>query len=780
MNLTDGELLKQYAHEHSETAFEELVSRHIHLVYSAALRQTSDSHQAEDIAQSVFADLARKAARLTRHPSVAGWLFSAVRLAAAVARRNRLRREHRERQAVNLMMNTTETETDWTRIRPFLDDTLCELDDEDREAVLLRHFEERSFAEIGQRFGLSENAARMRVTRALEKLHSALARRGVTSTGTALVTAIAANAVDVAPAGLAGKVLREGVAAAGVGRGAISTLLFSNFTVGTALTACVVILALALRGRHRTPDPVVPAAASNNLANVSPEISTSVKDAITTAAVTNILIPHHVKYTNATTLTLKIVTADSGQPIPMVPLDSTVWVKEKWFADGFVSDRFGNCEITYPSNVTELQLVTRKDAFADTQLLWHPPKGEMIPANYLLRLDRGVTIGGRVVDADGNPVAGAEVGWNHFDNPASLAVPQSHRFGWVTAITDNDGRWTLTRIADDMIPCIYGSANHPGYVSSPMVFARDLQNQTRNEQQLQQLRNGTAVFKMGPGATVEGIVVDEAGAPIAGAEVIVGPRLDMGARKGVTTRRGTFSVHGCDPGKPLVSAQKTGYSLATVRANFAAGEKVRLTLKPGRTLRLHVVDNAGNAIAGAWIGYDNSDNLERTSSVIAPEANFDDRANSRGDVVWKDAPLGQLKFVATSAGFFRTNITIDAAVSEQTITLSPSLIIHGTVTDAATGRAIPEFQIIEGGRLNGATNPIWTPPSRFWLNFTRGTYSNSFEEPAIGVSENPGFYLKVVADGYEPSISRFIESSEGNVELNFALQAATAGAAKEE
>jgi hypothetical protein len=130
---------------------------------------------------------------------------------------------------------------------------------------------------------------------------------------------------------------------------------------------------------------------------------------------------------------------------------------------------------------------------------------------------------------------------------------------------------------------------------------------------------------------------------------------------------------------------------------------------------------------------------------------------------------------------FGTNVIIDAAASKQTITLSPSLIVHGTVMDAATGQPIPKFRIIEGGPgLNGATNPIWTLPSRFWLNFTGGTYSNSIEEPGIGGPENPGFYLKVVADGYEPSISRFIEPGEGNVELNFALQAATAAAVKEE
>jgi hypothetical protein len=85
--------------------------------------------------------------------------------------------------------------------------------------------------------------------------------------------------------------------------------------------------------------------------------------------------------------------------------------------------------------------------------------------------------------------------------------------------------------------------------------------------------------------------------------------------------------------------------VATIRANISSGEKVRLTLKHGRTLCLHVVDIGGNPIAGAWIGYDNGDNLRRTTAAVAPEADFGDRANMHGDVVWKDAPLGRLKFI---------------------------------------------------------------------------------------------------------------------------------------
>src|SRR4051812_17547708 len=96
----DAELLRRYAAEKSEAAFAELVTRHLDLVYSAALRQvTGDAHAAQDIAQVVFATLARKAATLTAHPVLEGWLYTTTHLAAAKFRRTEARRRERELEA---------------------------------------------------------------------------------------------------------------------------------------------------------------------------------------------------------------------------------------------------------------------------------------------------------------------------------------------------------------------------------------------------------------------------------------------------------------------------------------------------------------------------------------------------------------------------------------------------------------------------------------------------------------------------------------------------------
>src|SRR6185312_11630251 len=111
-------------------------------------------------------------------------------------------------------------------------------------------------------------------------------------------------------------------------------------------------------------------------------------------------------------LHLQIVAKESGRPISSASIQYTAWSGDQFQPDRqLTADRLGVCDVRYPSNTTELQLTTQIEGFADTQLLWRTPNGDVIPTNYVLKVDAAVRIGGRVIDPDGNPVAGAEVGW---------------------------------------------------------------------------------------------------------------------------------------------------------------------------------------------------------------------------------------------------------------------------------------------------------------------------------------------------------------------------------
>jgi len=202
--LTDQQLLRDYTGRRSETAFAELVRRHVDFVYSATLRMVRDTHLAEDVTQGVFVALAQNARQLTSHPVLSGWLHRTAQNLAANTVRSDVRRRAREQEAVAMNeLLAPEPEAIWKHIAPQLDAALGELNELDRDALLLRYFERKSAREMAQTLGVSDDAAQKRVSRAVERLREFLSKRGVAIGASGLVIVISTNAVQAAPAGLA-------------------------------------------------------------------------------------------------------------------------------------------------------------------------------------------------------------------------------------------------------------------------------------------------------------------------------------------------------------------------------------------------------------------------------------------------------------------------------------------------------------------------------------------------------------------------------------------------
>ncbi len=201
---SDRELLHEYATAQSDAVFSQLVARHVDFVYSSALRQVPNHAMAQDVTQAVFIILARKAALLRRETVLAGWLFCAVRYAALDACKIEVRRKLREEEAVRMQLTDgiNETGDEWERLQPLLDEALAKLGAKDRNAILLRFFEKKSFGEIGEVLGGNENSARVRVVRAVEKLRRFFNERGIAVSAVALSSALLSNAAQAAPQGL--------------------------------------------------------------------------------------------------------------------------------------------------------------------------------------------------------------------------------------------------------------------------------------------------------------------------------------------------------------------------------------------------------------------------------------------------------------------------------------------------------------------------------------------------------------------------------------------------
>lgn len=198
----DGVLLERYAQNGDPLAFAEVVRRYVNLVHAAAMRQVGgDFHLASDVVQEVFREVATKARTLAKFPSPAPWIYSVTRNKALMAMRSQYRWRKRE-QEVNAMLESNHDPNlpDWTALRPVLDEVVHELGAVDREVLVLHYFQGLTRAEISQRLGLLENTARMRMERALDRLRQRLARRGITSTATALGTVLAGRTAAPAPA----------------------------------------------------------------------------------------------------------------------------------------------------------------------------------------------------------------------------------------------------------------------------------------------------------------------------------------------------------------------------------------------------------------------------------------------------------------------------------------------------------------------------------------------------------------------------------------------------
>jgi RNA polymerase sigma factor (sigma-70 family) len=246
----DVELLNSWRQHGDRQAIDQLVRRHIHFVYASARRQVADPHLAEDVTQAVFMLLVTKSPRLPSPAALSVWLHNATRYASANARRMRVRRDHRERQAARLAaVEEQNCSGDFAELAPMLDQAIGWLPRRDREGVILCFFEGRSYSQIGSALGVSEEAARKRVSRAIGRMRDFFASRGVVTTGAAIAACIASESAAAAPPALVAASVNLATVshlagAAGstlIAKGALHAMLVAKIKLAAAACAAVVV-----------------------------------------------------------------------------------------------------------------------------------------------------------------------------------------------------------------------------------------------------------------------------------------------------------------------------------------------------------------------------------------------------------------------------------------------------------------------------------------------------------------------------------------------------------
>ena len=264
--LTDHELLSDFARTESGEAFGTLVTRYVNLVYSAALRFTGNAHHAEEITQAVFIILTRKAGTLSPRVALSGWLYQTTRLTAANFMKAELRRQRREQEAyMQSTLNDAGSET-WRQIAPLLEDAMGCLGETDRNAVVLRYFENKTAAEAASVLKLSEAATHKRTNRALDKLRKIFGTHGVSSTTSIIAGAISAHSIHPAPTAVAASVKIAAAAKGAAASASLATLIhgglklmaWSNAKTTVAIGVGVLLTAgttfLLVNGISHKPD----------------------------------------------------------------------------------------------------------------------------------------------------------------------------------------------------------------------------------------------------------------------------------------------------------------------------------------------------------------------------------------------------------------------------------------------------------------------------------------------------------------------------------------------
>ncbi len=369
-----------------------------------------------------------------------------------------------------------------------------------------------------------------------------------------------------------------------------------------------------------------------------------------------------------------------------------------------------------------------------------------------LKLSPGETIGGRVIDDASNAVSAASI---TIIVPSRLAGP---RFAveQFPVMSDSNGVWRC-----DFVP------KNPAFVR--LEFSHPDFDWYEQNFDMATLREGKAVLKVFSVGTLSGRVVDSAGVPIPGAQVVLGDETSIYSPRAETRtdRDGKFSFARLRPERRVLGVLAEGWppTLQPLGTNFTP---IEVRLEQGKPLRVRVQDRSGNALPGVTVSIAE---IEGPKGTRWGYPDLEWKTDTQGLFVWNNAPAGNLTWNFRRGGYMaRSHFGLAASEKEGVIKLGPAFGITGTVVDANTGKPIPEF-VVNGRYVQpqpSATPGTWYDWGR--KTFRGGKFSLYYEDPLLGgSSQMHDWQFRVDADGYQTAISRVIKDEERGTNIEFRL-----------
>ncbi len=670
--LDERALLERFANHRDGRALAVLVATHGPMVLGVCRRILREPHDVEDAFQATFLVLARRAGSIRDPRRLAAWLHGVARRVALRVRGQARGRAGDDPDQLGILIDPApgpELKAEQAELLSLIDAELARLPRRYRDVLVLCDLEGRTYTEAADRLGCPLGTVQSRLARGRERLRGRLERKGLEpATLASLLTHLPPSGVHRP---LVDATLRACEAACQAGAApavGFSLAEWSRSLTGTAYRgiAAAVIVTVALGaslaafgfGNRPAPAPEPPPVSAHQAAEP-------------------VAAQEPEKAEHNRTVVLEVRSAAENKPLP----DASVWVRA-WggrshvpiigrtngsgqYAIDLAAETFGNVEV-----------VAAADGYVPKQIRWD---GGNLPETYVLGLERGLRMGGKVVDELGRPIAGARV-------LPSFEVRYGEEVA--AAVSDAQGGWHSDSLPASALEgkearLIALQVSHPDFVTAikdvPATAARA----------------STVMLTMKQGVSIAGSVLGPDGQPIAGASVVIEQRLqERFLNRTVTDSSGQFHFgHWIDPEERSIALTAKAPGLAAaVRKVLITPSIPRQTIQLTRRVPLkgRALDAQGTPLAGASI---------RTSEGMSDGClEWSAITDAQGSFEWPDAPTsGSILLDAHKHGFeevlarhFETNNR------EVTLTLHHPLHLHGTVTDAVTGQPIERFGLIPG------------------------------------------------------------------------------------
>jgi RNA polymerase sigma factor (sigma-70 family) len=747
----DRQLLEQFVTRRDEAAFAALVALHGPLVLGVCNRILRDQHDIEDAFQATFLVLVRRASSIRDPGRLGPWLHGVARRVALRARSEAARCHAHHCHSIRALEDvavTTRHQTELDELRGIIDEEVARLPARYREAIVICDLEGRSYAVAASRLRCPLGTVQSRLARGRARLRSRLIRRGMASI--ALESFLIEGARATVPDVLAETTVRAAIAVAA-----------GNAAAGGAVSATAAGLARSMTSGARTAtmQRITLTFAAVSIAIAAGLATNNARSNATVAAPgTRVVQPRQAEEPEPDrTLYLDVSSAADGSPLA----GATVWVRAvrgRIYTWEGTTDEQGHYALGLPGQLPFLDILVAHAGHVThivTGLSW---RGQ----NFKPALGRAEAIGGIVRDEKGQPIKGARV----FPTPPYeyyLVWPEvyaSPNSSLAIATTDAQGRWRADALPKDSGPdaTISVLVTHPDHIANRLRTTAATARAFSIEQ------------VMKTGVSVSGTVLSPFGRPVPGASVVVTmPPLESMFFRLTTDKNGEFHSGNCfDPSRtnPVMTVVASGLAMAVREISLrsaAPAHVIRLTRR--RSIEGRVVDARGHPVAGAAVSH--------SAGAFKGILEWDADSDSDGRFVWRDPPTTEPIFLDVSKPNYRPvwERAVVPEADELTIVLHHPQRLHGTVTDAQTGRPVEQFTLILGsGPSLADMRPVWNRNDNGKFKFSSGKFDLSFPPASDDDSRQS---ILIEAAGYKSGELLGFAGNAEEVVHDFKLRKAT-------